>query len=306
MCCKSLKLSLIIWVLIVLFSCSSQKKNDKKTFEENQLLEESQDKLSVSTQEELSVSTDEFEDDLMPTDEFEWDLSPTNHYTTDENNYIISTYDISEIDKNIEPIRKRNKELLRQLSDYKVFSSIQKIRFKNLVQKHKEYFNSKPDFELIFYTKGNLFQNNKADYAFIIYDKENSRITILVYDEYVNKYFELYRDIKVEGELNCYYYNYGTLDYILGEELVRGRTTIDTTKAPESYITDEIFCKITNILNDKNILLKRGCFADDVSKENPLNALCIATSFTYNNWECLLYDKSKNVFKFIYGQAFAD
>jgi len=286
-----MKYLLAICVFVISFSCSSQKQNDEKTIEDEQSLNEFQEEMPFSTDEdEFENSTNELEED--------W-LMNTNNYTTDANNYIISAYDLPDV--------KKDKEL-QQLSNSNLFLSIQKIVLQNLIKKHKDYFNSKPDFELLFYAKGNLFQNNKNDYAFVVYDKENTRITILLYDELTNQYAELYRDIKVEGELECNYYHYGTLDFKLGKELIYHGKYIeeDIAKAPENYLLYYELCKITNILKDERIVLERGCLAKDVSKKNPLNSLSIATSFVYNNWESLLYDKSKNTFKIIYGQEFSD
>lgn len=288
-----MKYPLAIWILIILFSCSSQRQNDKKISEESQFLD--------TSQEEISLSTDEFQNEtLFSTNESDEDFSfLTNNYTTDENNHIISTYDLPDV--------KKDKELQR-LSNNDYFLNIQKIVLPNLVKKHKDYFHSNPNFELIFYAQGDLFQNKKEDYAFVVFDKENSRITILVYDEFVNKYSELYRDIKVEGELECNYYHYGTLDFKLGQELIYHENSImgDIAKSPKNYMLYYKLCKITNIQNDNDFVLEKGCFAKDVYKKNSLNSLCVATSFIYNNWECLLYDKSKNTFKIIYGQEFAD
>jgi len=279
---------------MILFFCSSQQKqNDKKTSKENQ--------ISDTSQNGTSFSTDKSQNDTlfsMVEDEDTFSMK-TNDYTTDENNHIISTYDLSDVKKD---------EELQRLSNNNFFLTIQKIVLPNLVKKHKDYFNSNPGFELIFYAKGDLFQNRKEDYAFVVFDKEKTRITILVYDESANKYSELYRDIKVEGELECNYYHYGTLDFKLGQELIYNEENIigDITKSPKNYMLYYNLCKITNILNDDDFVLERGCFAKDVDKKNPLNSLCVATSFIYNNWECLLYDKSKNTFKIIYGQEFAD
>ena len=218
-------------------------------------------------------------------------------YIIGENNYITSTYDLKDSE--------RQKKDLSRLSEKNLFAFLHKKTTVKLVKKHKEYFKSKPGFELIYSAKGDLFLNGKEDYAFIFYDKKKSQITILLYNESENKYFELYRDIKVERELtDCHYSYFGTLDYILGNEIIDSETLL--TKNPEIFMNDYPLCKITDILNDETFILNSGCFAKGVSKNQPLNSLCIAASFVYNNWECLLYDKSKNRFKTIFGQAFSD
>ena len=212
-----------------------------------------------------------------------------------DSDYIMSVYDMSG--------NERHKEELQQLSANNIFSLIHEKTIPNLDAKHQNYLKSKPDFELIYSTKGNLFQNERDDYVFVVYDKTYSRITIIVFDDLENKYLELYREIKVAGELDCNYYNYGTLDYLVGSELVDQYLNPERL---EDFIKDYEPCVITDVLSDDRFILDRGCFAKNVSKNSPLNSLCIATSLIYNNWDCLLYDKQNNKFIIVYGQAFSD
>lgn len=226
-----------------------------------------------------------------------------NNKPTNVTDYEISTYDDAAfVNKLIS-----HKESLKQLSDKKVFSIINDKLTQTLSEKHQEYFKTMVDYELLSITKGDLFQANSVnDYAFMVYDKKNQRVSVLVYNQTTNKYFELYRDIKVENGLktaNCNYYAFGTLDYQLANEVVYQNEYL--IKKPESYL-ESTPCKITDILKDKTFILKSGCFSNKVSKTNLLNSLCIATSSTYNNWECLKYDKASNTFLIFYGQAFAD
>jgi len=212
----------------------------------------------------------------------------------DDGKDIVSTYDKDGV----------GSDGLAYLSGEGVFAFFHKKAFPQLVENHKNYFNSKPDFELLYSTKGDLFHNGKDDYAFIVHDKKKSIIIILLYDESANKYSELYRDIKVEGELeDCHFSYYGTLDYIIGEELINYGLSLEYV---EDFLEDFKPCMITNVLQNKNFLLNKGCFAKDVSRKSPLNSLCIGTSYVYNSWTCLFYDKSKNRFKVVYGQAFSD
>ena len=218
------------------------------------------------------------------------------------NDYETSTYDNSEFAAKL--IRQR--ESLKQLSDKKVFSYINAKLMQTLIEKHQMYFTAKVDYELLSIAKGDLFQENKNDYAFIVYDKKNQRVSILVYNEMTNKYLELFRDIKIENGLKdagCDYSAFGTLDYQLANEIVCQEEYL--IKKPESYL-ESMPCKIVDISKDNDFVLKSGCFSKKVSKDNLLNSLCIATSSVYNNWECLKYEKATNTFLIFYGQAFAD
>lgn len=116
----------------------------------------------------------------------------------------------------------------------------------------------------------------------------------------------MYREIKVENGLkssDCNYKTFGTLDYQIADELINMGTQL--TQNPESALT-KVFCKIAKIASDKDFVLNKGCLAKNESKSISGSSLCISTSSTYNNWECLRYDRTKNAFVIYYGQAFAD
>lgn len=214
--------------------------------------------------------------------------------------YLTSTYDNSSSD--IE----RHKTSLKELSDSSAFSTIHNRLFSTLSKKHQVYFTSKPDYELLYSSIGDLFQNNKEDNAFIVYDKKYSRVSILVYDELQNKYSELFRDIKVKNGLEnveCNYGSSGTLDYQVAEELIYQRDYL--IKEPLKQI-ENTKCKIIDISKDEDFVLESGCFATNFSADGRTKSFCIPTSSVYNNWECLTYDKIKSEFIIIYGQAFAD
>jgi hypothetical protein len=218
------------------------------------------------------------------------------------NGYQTSTYDSPEFAAQLT----RHKESLKQLSDKSVFSIIHNKLISTLPENHKEYFKTKLDYELLSIAKGDLFQNNRDDYTFLVYDKKNLRLSILVYNELTKKHFELFRDIKIENGLesaDCNYRAFGTLDYQLADEIIYQKEYL--IKKPESYL-ESTPCKIVDLSKDGDFVLKSGCFSKKVSKTNLSNSLCIATSSVYNNWECLKYDKSKDIFFIFYGQAFAD
>ncbi len=212
--------------------------------------------------------------------------------------YLISTYDYS--DRNLDA----HKANLKELSDSGAFSVIHSVVFSILNNKHQSYFSSNLYYELLFSTHGNLFQNNKEDFAFIVYDKRFLRISIVVYDDSKNTYLELYRDIKVNNGLKtveCNYGSFGTLDYQIGEELIYQRDYI--IKNPKLHLEYSV-CKIVEITKDDDFVLEEACFVKGFSSEG--HSLCISTSSVYNSWECLTYYPNKNVFVIFYGQAFAD
>lgn len=68
-----------------------------------------------------------------------------------------------------------------------------------------------------------MFQNKGDDHAFIIYDRDNPRILILVFDDLADKYYLLFKDMRVANGLesaDCNYAAFGTLDYQIAEELI--------------------------------------------------------------------------------------
>lgn len=214
--------------------------------------------------------------------------------------YLTSTYDNPSTDL------EQHKASLKNLSDSSAFSTIHNRLFSSLTEKHQAYFTSKSDYELLNSSTGDLFQNNKQDNAFIVYDKTHSRISILVYDELQNEYSELFRDIKVKNGLEnveCNYGSSGTLDYQFANELIYH--TDDLIKEPLKQI-ENTKCKIADISKDEDFALESGCFATNFSADRRIKSLCIPTSSVYNNWECLTYDKNKSEFIIVYGQAFAD
>ncbi|MFC6269873.1 hypothetical protein [Frigoriflavimonas asaccharolytica] len=266
-----------ICILTLFFACSTQQQSDKTSDNSAQT-----DKGIISKSESSAKTIED--------------------KTINSTDYLTSTYDKPEFADKL----KYHKETLKQLSEKKVFSEIDTTLKQTLILKHQEYFKTKADYELLSIAKGNLFQENKNDCAFVIYDKKNQRVSILVYNELTNKYFELFRELRVENGLetaDCNYGAFGTLDYQLADEIVYQEEYL--IKKPQSYL-ESTPCKIVDISKDEDFVLKSGCFSKNVSKRNLSNSLCIATSSVYNNWECLKYNKATNTFLIFYGQAFAD
>lgn len=213
-----------------------------------------------------------------------------------------STYDDPEFADRVS----EHRVSLKNLSDKDVFSAIHAKLIQKLDQKHQAYFKSKPDYELLALAKGNLFRENKTDGGFIVYDKKNERVSILLYREKTNHYAELFRDLQVENGLEnagCNYSSFGTIDYQLAEEIIYQEEYL--VKNPLTYLESSPI-KITDIAKNEDFILKEGCFSKKVSKKETTSSLAIATSCVYNNWEALRYDETTDSFMIYYGQAFAD
>lgn len=270
--------SIIIFTL--LFSCNTKQEKNKSFQDKNQTNNNTELKVQSSTDTIKSIEKE------------------------------ISSYQISEFDNLSSKSTLRLKEDLKKLANENLFIKTHSKLEKKLPEKHQEYFRENTNYNLIYTTYGNLFNENKNDYVFVVYDNKNIRISILMYNEQINKYGELFRDVKVENGLenaNCNYGYTGTVDSNLAEEFIQVSPGYFTHSIMKDNL-DEIPlpCKIVNIANDDDMILEDGCFSSKVSKQNKVNSLCIATSFVYNNWECLQYNKKTNTFLIFYGQAFAD
>ncbi len=201
---------------------------------------------------------------------------------------------------------KLNQSRLKELSDSNVFTSVHSKLFETLTKNHQAFFKSRPDYQLLCIASGDLFQNNTKSSLFIVYDNKNVRISILTFNESTKKYSELYRETKVVNGLkdaNCNYSAFGTLDYQFANELIYQRDYL--IKKPEQFLEYQR-CKIIDISKDKDMILEDGCFSKSFKPADYTKSLCLSTSFVYNNWECLSYDKSIDTFVIFYGQAFAD
>ena len=267
----------IIYVLTIFFACSPRPRGDNAN--NNHSLTESSLGITPSTKADTA-----------------------NLESNNSKNFQTSTYDNPEFATKLTS----HKESLQRLSDKGVFTSINDKLVSTLLANQKEYFLGKRDIKLLSVAKGDLFQNNKDDYAFVVYDNRNQRISILTYNAQTKEYLELFRELKIENGLesaDCNYGAFGTLDYQLADEIVYQEEYL--IKKPESYL-ESAPCKIVDLSKDSDFVLKSGCFSKKISKTNLSNSLCISTSSVYNNWECLKYEKATKTFLIYYGQAFAD
>lgn len=197
-------------------------------------------------------------------------------------------------------------EGLKELSDSNIFSITHAHSISRLDSIHQTYFAEKPEYDLLFYSNGNLFQNGLDDYVFIIYDKLNHLVSISFYNDLTKDYSLMYQDLKVENDIkpyDCNYYTSERLDYQIARELVWLKESF--FKNPES-LSEYSICKIGDITENQDIVIKYGCISENYCLSDSISSLCLATSLIYNNWECLRYDKERNILIIFYGQAFAD
>jgi len=218
------------------------------------------------------------------------------------NNFQTSIYD----DPKYESVTERQRKSLKNLDENKIFDKIQSRILPNLPKKHQEYFNSNSALKLIFSKSGDIFSNSRTDFAFVVFDRNNIRISIIIYNELTNQYNELYRGVKVLNTLlqkDCYHSAFRTLDYQIGNEIIYCE---DLPKDYKKFNWDII--KITNITEDDDFIISKSCNAINEMgiHANTSNSLCISTDRAYNNWECLKYDKKKDLFILYYCQTFAD
>ena len=229
---------------------------------------------------------------------FDYLYTSSGRQSADRDKVTVSIYDTSDFGNS--SLGNRQREQLREMSENGTFRKIHEKAVAALAEKHREWIRSNPDFELIFSTKGDLFINgSNDDHAFILYNKKRAIMTIFVYNESARKYYELYRDIQVEGSSPNYY---GTYDYLAGSYIIESYTYLKDNPA---YFQDQDN-EPWRISDVYDLQYEEGFTGDSFRMRRPLYALTVSTDGVYNNWECLWYDKLTNRFKLVYTQAFAD
>ena len=199
-----------------------------------------------------------------------------------------------------------HKKELRELNNAHVFDSTHTAIFKSLSSTHKDYFTYKTNYRLITYTEGAIFSKFTKDAAFTVYDTLNARITILFYSQVKDLYLSLYNEINVVNGLKatpCNYSNNYSIDFMIGDEIVSSKEFY--LKHPKDFL-ERVYVQISDLKKNENIYVDKGCINKKVNKKYKTNAVCITTSFVYNNWECLKVNELNGVFTIFYGQAFAD
>ena len=170
----------------------------------------------------------------------------------------------------------------------------------------KDYFLSHANYAILALTKGNIFGNGTSDLGYIIYNKDNHRIEILLFDQKNNSFKTLYDELKVFNTLqkmDCSS-SFGTLDYLVASELIYQEDYIRLNNS--NYLIDENSFCVDNISTNKTFDLKRGCLNKNFSRDALSNTLCVPTSSVYANFQCLKYNKAKQIFEIYFSQEFAD
>lgn len=206
------------------------------------------------------------------------------------------------------------KDAMKNFKDEKGLDFIHKEKLSELPAMIREYFSKQTELKILDFAFGDIFGNRKKDYVFVVFDTGSTIAGIIVYNSGTNKYSVLFRTMNVIRMLDdeaCDYSIFGTLDYIIGSGIRQNIKVF--TEDYKGYGAH--FCKCLDITKDSadghkrgDFVLDRGCYAKGFSKKNVggFDAICISTDQTYNDWECLKYDKTLGAFIIFYGQAFAD
>lgn len=196
---------------------------------------------------------------------------------------------------------------LKELNIAGVFDSIHSTQITRLSDIHFSTLKSLgKNYKLLYIAQGSLFAPGNKDMAIVAYQPDENYLTILLYNDSNGDIGELYKHYKVANGLtnaNCHYSAFGTLDYQLASEIIYRKDYL--LKNPKSSLFDDAPCIIGDFTKNENYAPEGGCFSPDAPKA-PGSVLSITTSFVYNNWECLKYDKKTDSFLIYYGQAFAD
>ncbi|WP_104385776.1 hypothetical protein [Sphingobacterium sp. HMA12] len=205
-----------------------------------------------------------------------------------------------------EETAKQQRQELVKLADEGLFGKLHLKLQAGLAESQKNYFEGHTNLNILAQTNGDIFGNKENDYAYVVYDKEKYQIEILLFDQQDKRFKTLYRDVHVSNLLqqsDCYYTN-GTIDYSIAAELIYQEDYIRSSQS--NYLIDDKAFSVDDISKNNNFDLQQGCLSKDFSKNTMANTLCIPTSSVYANYQCLKYNKTKEVFEIYFSQEFAD
>lgn len=201
---------------------------------------------------------------------------------------------------------KEQAQQLMKMNDAGLFDKLHQKLTPALSADQKDYFLGHANLAVLAITKGNIFGNGADDLGYIAYNKENHRIEIVLFDQKSNSFKTLYKELKVVNtlqNLDCSS-SFGTLDYLVASELIYQEDYIRLNNS--NYLIDDHSFDVTDISANKNFDLQRGCLNKNFSKDTLSNTLCVPTSSVYANFQCLKYNKTKQVFEIYFSQEFAD
>lgn len=201
---------------------------------------------------------------------------------------------------------REQEQQLMKMANAGLFEKLHQKLAPELSADQKDYFLSHASYTILALTKGNIFENGGSDLGYIVYNKDNHRIEIVLFDQKNNNFKKLYSELKVVNTLqnmDCSS-SFGTLDYLIASELIYQEDYIRLNNS--NYLIDDNSFDVTNISTNKNFDLQQGCLNKNVSKDAMANSLCVPTSSVYANFQCLKYNKAKQVFEIYFSQEFAD
>lgn len=201
---------------------------------------------------------------------------------------------------------KEQAQQLMKMNDAGLFDKLHQKLTTTLSADQKDYFLGHPNLAVLAISKGNIFENGADDLGYIVYNKDNHRIEIILFNFKSNTFNTLYKELKVVNTLqntDCYS-SFGSLDYLIASELIYQEEYIRLNSS--NYLIDDNSFEVTDISTNKNFDLQQGCLNKKVSKDAMANSLCVPTSSVYANFQCLKYDKKKQIFEIYFSQEFAD
>jgi hypothetical protein len=201
---------------------------------------------------------------------------------------------------------KEQTQQLMKMNDAGLFDKLHQKLTTTLSADQKDYFLGHPNLTVLAIAKGNIFKNGPGDFGYMLYNKDNHQIEITLFDHKNNTYNTLYKELKVVNtlqNLDCSS-SFGSLDYLVASELIDQEDYIRLNNS--NYLIDDNSFDVTDISTNKNFDLQRGCLNKKFSKEAMANSLCVPTSSVYANFQCLKYNKKKQIFEIYFSQEFAD
>ncbi len=201
---------------------------------------------------------------------------------------------------------KEQAQQLMKMNDAGLFDKLHQKLTTTLSADQKDYFLGHPNLAVLAIAKGNVFENGPGDLGYTVYNKGNHRIEITLFDHKSNTYNTLYKEFKVVNtlqNLDCSS-SFGSLDYLVASELIDQEDYIRLNNS--NYLIDDNSFDVTDISTNKNFDLQQGCLNKKFSKEAMANSLCVPTSSVYANFQCLKYNKKKQIFEIYFSQEFAD
>lgn len=201
---------------------------------------------------------------------------------------------------------KEQTQQLMKMNDAGLFDKLHQKLTATLSADQQDYFLGHPNLAVLAIAKGNIFENGSGDLGYMLYNKDNHHIEITLFDHKRNTYNTLYKELKVVNtlqNLECSS-SFGSLDYLVASELIYQEDYIRLNNS--NYLIDDNSFDVTDISTNKNFDLQQGCLNKKFSKEAMANSLCVPTSSVYANFQCLKYNKKKQIFEIYFSQEFAD